>query len=98
MKWLGWLAVLLAVLIGLTPLWAWLGSLVYSAFDVLGHLGARPSISDGRAAFRAAVMLGGTVSVLSLLRVAWVDRSGDYLVAALMLGLVFGVVGVFSGG
>jgi len=97
-KWLGWLAVLLAVLIGLTPLWAWLGSLVYSAFDVLGHLGARPSISDGRAAFRAAVMLGGTVSVLSLLRVAWVDRSGDYLVAALMLGLAFGVVVVFSGG
>lgn len=97
MKWLGWLAVLLAVLIGLTPLWAWLGGLVYSTFDVLGHLGARPSISDGRAAFRAAVMLGGTASVLSLLRVAWLDRSGDYLVAALMLGLGFVVVVVISG-
>lgn len=98
MKWLGWLAVLVAVLIGLTPLWAWLGGLVYTTFDFLGHLWARPSISDGRVAFRAAVMLGGTVSVLSLLRVAWLDRSGDYLIAALMLGLGFVVVVVIAGG
>ncbi|MGA6183256.1 TonB family protein [Stenotrophomonas sp. NPDC077421] len=89
MKVIAILIIAVVVFIGLSPFWGWSGALVYGAIAWLGHLLATGPLGDGRAAFRTAVLLGGTVSVLSFLRVAWQDRSLSYLLAGGGLGFVF---------
>ncbi|WP_262071864.1 TonB family protein [Stenotrophomonas sp. Marseille-Q5258] len=89
MKVIAILIIAMVVFIGLSPFWGWSGALVYGAIAWLGHLLATGPLGDGRAAFRTAVLLGGTVSVLSFLRVAWQDRALSYLLAGGGLGFVF---------
>lgn len=97
MKLLGILAVLLVALIGMAPFWGDLGVLVYGAISGLGRLLSNGTVSDGRAAFRAALLIGGVVSVLSFLRVAVQDRAADYLIAAVMFAFLSFVVFVVTG-
>ncbi|MDR2189557.1 MAG: energy transducer TonB [Azonexus sp.] len=91
------LIVWVALLFLLTPLLAWLASLVYASIDWLGHLFVTDKISDGRAAFRAGVMLGGSISVLSFMRVAWLDKSDYYSIAVGMLSLLFFFLTLLTG-
>ncbi|MEG0184587.1 MAG: energy transducer TonB [Stenotrophomonas sp.] len=97
MKLLGVLAVLLVALIGMAPFWGDLGVLVYGAISGLGRVLSTGTLGDGRAAFRAALLIGGSVSVLSFLRVAVQDRAADYLIAAVMFGFLTFVVFVVTG-
>ncbi|MNB73534.1 Gram-negative bacterial tonB protein [compost metagenome] len=97
MKLLGVLAVLLLALIGMAPFWGDLGVLVYSSIGWLGRLLSSGALSDGRAALRAALLIGGAVSVLSFLRVAVQDRAVDYLIASVMFGFLSFVIFVVTG-
>jgi TonB family protein len=97
MKLLGVLAVLLLALIGLAPFWGDLGVLVYSSIGWLGRVLSSGALSDGRAALRAALLIGGAVSVLSFLRVAVQDRAVDYLIASVMFGFLSFVVFIVTG-
>lgn len=98
---LGLLIAAVVVLLMLAPMWGWLGAQGYAAIAALGGVLGHGRLSDGVAAFRAGVIIGGSISVLSLLRVAWRDRSLDYLISGVMVGgglfsLIF-FIGLFSG-
>lgn len=97
MKLLAVLVVVLLALIGLAPFWGDLGVLVYGSINWLGTLLSTGELGDGRAALRAAILIGGSVSVLSFLRVAIQDRAVDYLIAAVMFAFVAFVVFVMAG-
>jgi len=97
MKLLGVLAVLLLALIGMAPFWGDLGVMVYSSIGWLGRVLSSGALSDGRAALRAALLIGGAVSVLSFLRVAVQDRAVDYLIASVMFGFLSFVVFIVTG-
>lgn len=92
MKIVAGVVIAVVLLLLLTPLGGWIGVLVYGGIAWTGQLFANAELSDDRLAFRAGVLLGGSVSTLSLLRVAWQDRSANYLSAALMFGLGMSVL------
>ena len=81
--------VALLMLLFLVVFAGWLGVYLYGGIDWIGHLFATGILPDGRAAFRAGVLVGSLVSVGSLLRVAVKDKSHKYAGAALVVGVGF---------
>ena len=67
----------------------WLGVYIYGGVEWIGHRFATGVLPDGRAAFRAGVLVGSLVSVGALLRVAVKDHSHKYAGAALVVGVGF---------
>lgn len=67
----------------------WLGVYIYGGVEWIGHRFATGVLPDGRAAFRAGVLVGSLVSVGALLRVAVKDQSHKYAGAALVVGIGF---------
>ncbi|WP_313172967.1 TonB family protein [Stenotrophomonas sp.] len=81
--------VALLMLLLVTVFAGWVGVYIYGGVEWIGHLFATGILPDGRAAFRAGVLVGSLVSVGSLLRVAIKDKSHAYAGAALIVGLGF---------
>jgi len=92
MTWVIIIVLFLALALLLTPFWGWIGAIVYGSIAWLGQLFAGFELSDGTVAFRAGVLLGGTISTLCLLRVAWKDRSRSYLLAGSMVAMGMAVL------
>lgn len=79
----------LVLLVALLPFWGWVGTYAYPLLLRLGHLLSTGPLTDARAAFRAAVLVGGVTCVLAFFRVAARDRVASYGFAGCGLGLVF---------
>lgn len=83
------LVVAVILLLVLMPLWGMIGALAYGGIAWTGQLLSNGVLTDGRLAFRAGVVIGGTVSVASLLRVGWRDRAWEYAIMAALLAFGF---------
>lgn len=88
------IALLLLLLVMLFA--GWLGVYVYGAIEWVGHLFSTGVLPDGRAAFRAGLLLGGLVSVGALLRVAIMDKSHEYAGAGLFVAFAFALLLFFT--
>ncbi|MCD9028141.1 TonB family protein [Luteimonas sp. BDR2-5] len=94
MKWLvGIIAVLLLAVVGM-PLLGYLSMLPFALLERIGDWFSPAYFSDGQRAFRTGLVLGGAVSVLSLLWVAAKDTSATYLWSAVGVSIVLLLLGV----
>lgn len=87
----------LVVMLLLAPLWGVLAALAFDGVVWTGQLVSTGRLTDGMLAFRAGVIIGGALAVLSLLRVAWVDRDWSYVFAALLLVVGFSLLLIATG-
>ena len=79
MKWLVGLVIVLLLAIPGMPLLGYVSTVPFAVIEHFGAWFAPDHFSDGQRAFRTGLVLGGGISVLSLLWVAIKDTSTKYL-------------------